>query len=130
MSDEMKVDAIADDPSADQQPNKLTLHTKAVVIDRNTLFIGSLNLDPRSIDINTEMGVFVDSNEIAGDTAELVENTLSKVAYRVVLDEQGQLRWVYDHGPAHEVYDREPQTSIWQRVKVGFYRMLPIEGQL
>lgn len=127
---EMRVDALTRNEAVDQKPDKLTLHTKAVVIDRHTLFIGSLNLDPRSIDINTEMGVFVDSNDIAGDLAERVVKVLPAVAYRVALDEEDQLRWIYDHGAEHEVYEKEPQTSFWQRFKVGFFRILPIEGQL
>jgi putative cardiolipin synthase len=127
---EIKVDTPSGNDAVGPQPDKLTLHTKAVVIDRHTLFIGSLNLDPRSIEINTEMGVFVDSARIAGDTAALVEAALSEAAYKVVLDGKEQLRWIYDHGAEHKVYHKEPQTSFWQRFKVGFFRILPIEGQL
>ncbi|WP_280175595.1 phospholipase D-like domain-containing protein [Bathymodiolus platifrons methanotrophic gill symbiont] len=42
-----------------------SLHTKVIVVDRNTTFIGSFNLDPRSVDINTEVGLLIDSPELA-----------------------------------------------------------------
>lgn len=41
------------------------LHTKAIVFDHKDVFIGSLNLDPRSTDINTETGLYVESPELA-----------------------------------------------------------------
>ena len=47
-------------------PARLTLHAKCVVIDRSRALAGSLNLDPRSIEFNTEMGIFVDSATFAG----------------------------------------------------------------
>jgi hypothetical protein len=33
------------------------LHAKTAVIDRSTVFIGSMNLDPRSASKNTELGI-------------------------------------------------------------------------
>ena len=48
----------------------LTLHTKAAFMDRRYTLVGSLNLDPRSIDINTEFGVFIDNADLAGGIAE------------------------------------------------------------
>ncbi|MGB5456271.1 MAG: phospholipase D family protein, partial [Gammaproteobacteria bacterium] len=53
-------------PQGETQLEKLTLHTKGILIDRKRVFVGSLNLDPRSIDINTEMGLLIDSPELAG----------------------------------------------------------------
>jgi len=52
------------------------------------------------------------------------------VAYRVTLDENGKLQWTYDNGVEREVWQKEPQTSWGRRFKAGFYRILPIEGQL
>ena len=52
------------------KPDRLTLHAKGVIIDREKVFVGSLNMDPRSIDINTEMGVVIDSPDLANRLAE------------------------------------------------------------
>ncbi|MEE8287765.1 MAG: phospholipase D family protein, partial [Gammaproteobacteria bacterium] len=57
---EIKVDAMASAPDTPPgAPDRLTLHTKAIIVDREIVFVGSLNVDPRSIDINTEMGLFL-----------------------------------------------------------------------
>ena len=45
--------------------SKAALHTKAMVFDRKDVFIGSFNLDPRSGDINTEAGLYIESPELA-----------------------------------------------------------------
>ena len=45
--------------------SRSTLHNKVMVFDRKDVFIGSLNLDPRSGDINTEAGLYIESPELA-----------------------------------------------------------------
>jgi putative cardiolipin synthase len=127
---ELKVDEIPRLTQNRTEIESVTLHTKAVVIDREELFVGSLNFDPRSIAINTEVGLFIHSPEMARDFAELVQQDLPKYTYRVALNEQGKLRWHYDYGDEHRTYTSEPQAGAWLRFKAGFYRLLPIEDQL
>lgn len=111
-------------------PEMVTLHSKATVIDRSTVFVGSLNFDPRSILINTEMGLFIESHALGvAFTANLFKD-LPRVAYRVDLDDHGALRWSYDYEGHKEVLDHEPQTAWSRRFMAGFYGLLPIEGQL
>ena len=108
----------------------MTLHSKATIIDRETIFVGSLNFDPRSIYLNTEGGIFIDSPEVGSVFTARILEALPEVTYAVKLDEKGNLRWTYDYGEEHEVWHKEPQTSWGRRFKAGFYRLLPIEGQL
>ena len=70
------------------KPEMVTLHSKATIIDRETIFIGSLNFDPRSILINTEMGLFIESAKADAKFADAVVLNLERVAYRVDLDEK------------------------------------------
>lgn len=114
---------------AETQLVKLTLHTKGILIDRKQVFVGSLNLDPRSIDINTEMGLLINSPELSELLAEIVLEQLPNIAYRVKLDEKGDLVW---HGiiDGEEVVETtEPQTSSWLRFKAWFLKIAP-EKQL
>jgi putative cardiolipin synthase len=107
------------------------LHTKAIVFDRESVFVGSYNLDPRSADINTEMGLYVESPELARQVmAYMDEGVLPYNAYRVQLDEDGRLVWktVKDGEPV--VYTKEPETTFGQHFTSGFIRLLPVEGQL
>jgi len=71
----------------------LTLHTKGILIDRRYTFVGSLNLDPRSIDINTEMGVMIDSVALASLLAERALLHIPTMAYRLKLDDKNKISW-------------------------------------
>jgi len=109
---------------------KATLHTKAFVVDRREMFIGSFNFDPRSAKINTELGVIIRDPELAREFAEYVEKILPIGTYEVYLDERNKLRWRDDELSPPVVYDKEPNTSWWDRRKVGFVKILPIRSQL
>jgi putative cardiolipin synthase len=108
-----------------------TLHNKVMVFDRKDVFIGSLNLDPRSGDINTEAGLYIESPELAAQVmAYMDEGVLPQYSYRVLLDADGDLYWVTETNGKTERYDHDPNSTAWQRAKVRFIRMLPIMNQL
>lgn len=70
------------------------LHTKAFVVDRQTVFIGSMNFDPRSVNINTEMGIVIQSRALGEEMARLTRRDMSpENAWPVNLDDQGDLTW-------------------------------------
>jgi putative cardiolipin synthase len=127
---EVRVDA-SKLPEGSDQPgyDSVTLHIKALVIDRRYSFVGSLNLDPRSIDINTEMGVLIDSAEMTGGMAEKFFQNLPSFAYRVTEDEKGKLRWTTVIDGKEVVENKEPHASRWLRFKAFVFRIFP-EGQL
>jgi putative cardiolipin synthase len=110
-------------------PGKLTLHTKGIIVDRDQVFVGSLNLDPRSIDINTEMGLLIDSPELGGRLAAGFERRLPEIGYRLKLDDDGDLSWHAAVDGKDVVSTTEPQTSGWQRFKAWFLKIAP-EDQL
>lgn len=111
--------------------SKAALHTKAIVFDRESIFIGSFNLDPRSASINTEAGLYVESPELAEQVAAYMdEGVLPQNSYRVLLDEDGELAWVTEIDGQEVRYDNEPETSFGQRFMSGFIMMLPVEDQL
>jgi putative cardiolipin synthase len=107
-----------------------TLHTKAFLIDREHLFVGSFNWDPRSVDINTELGVIIDSKEMGEATGRLLDESLAEKADQVVLDENGNLRWIDDSGEEPVILTKEPNTTWWRRMKANLGRIIPIRGQL
>ena len=108
-----------------------SLHTKAMIIDRRWVFVGSMNLDPRSANLNTEMGILVDSPELAEQLhAHFVQTTSPEVSYRVVLEEGEGLVW-YDRKDGKERrLEREPDASVGRRISVTLLRLVPIESQL
>jgi len=107
-----------------------SLHTKALAVDRRYLFVGSFNFDPRSVNINTEMGIVVDAPALAAPAVERLFQVLPTQAYRLRLDADGDIEWVAQENNTEVVYRTEPHTSFWKRFQVGFLRLLPIEEQL
>jgi putative cardiolipin synthase len=114
--------------------SKASLHAKSFVFDRKQVFIGSLNLDPRATEHNTEIGVVLDVPEIAEDMALRFEENIEQLAFRLELkkDEDGYER-LYWHGweeGKQVVYTQEPHAGFWRRLGVSFMSIWPIESQL
>ena len=110
-------------------PEQFTLHTKLVLIDRRYLFVGSLNLDPRSIDINAEMGLLIDSEEMTGALADRLDELLPNITYKVVLTDRNRLEWHGTTDNAAVIETSEPQTSAWLRFKAWLMKIAP-ESQM
>ena len=108
-----------------------SLHTKAMIIDRRWVFVGSMNLDPRSAFLNTEMGVLVDSPAMAEQVRGQFERaTGPELSYRVVLEEGEGLVW-YDRVQGEDRrLEREPDASALRRLGVTLLRLVPIDSQL
>ena len=106
----------------------VSLHVKALVGDRQRCFIGSLNLDPRAMEINTENGLYIESPELAKELVAMFDVMMQpENAWRVYLDKEEQtLYWQSSKGTV----DMQPARSFWQRISDFFFRLLPIESQL
>lgn len=116
-------------PDGETELDKLTLHTKAVLIDSKRVFAGSLNFDPRSIDINTEMGLLIDSPALGEFLTKDVRKSVPEIAYQVKMDDSGKLSWHATIDGEQVVETTEPQTSGWQRFNAWFLKIAP-EKQL
>ncbi|MCP4629860.1 MAG: phospholipase D family protein [bacterium] len=114
--------------------SKASLHTKSFVFDRDQVFIGSLNLDPRAILHNTEIGVVLKVPEIAEEMAKCFDENIEQFAFRLELKkvENGyeQLLWHGWEKGKQMVYTHEPHTGFWRRFGIGFMSIWPIESQL
>ena len=103
------------------------LHAKFIVIDRRTVFVGSLNLDPRSIYINTEMGLLIDSPDLAEAVTIVFENLVApENSWQVRKDEKGRLVW---HSSA-EARKSEPPSSFKRRFQNWFFGLFSLDEQL
>jgi putative cardiolipin synthase len=126
---EARANAAREAQGSEDGPETLTLHTKAILIDGRYLFVGSLNLDPRSIAINAEMGLLVDAAEMVGGWTSAVDEKLTKLAYRVSLNDRDKLEWRTTINGVEVVETKEPLTSWWLRFKAWFMKLAP-ESQL
>jgi putative cardiolipin synthase len=109
------------------------LHAKSAVIDRRTVFIGSLNFDPRSDAENTELGVFIYSPAIASQVYSLIGYIQQEGAYKLRLNASDQsIEWVspLGDGTRESVLHSEPETSFWMRWKLKLLAPFVPEGLL
>ena len=107
------------------------LHTKALVFDRESVFIGSFNLDPRSASINTEAGLYVESLELAEQVLEYMDPGVKpENSYQVKMDADGDLYWETIIDGATVRYDQEPESTFGQRFQSKLIELLPVESQL
>ena len=115
---------------ATETETKITLHSKVATVDRHRLFVGSFNLDPRSLYLNTEMGIEVESETLAGSMATSILDTLPDFAYKLRLSRKNKLQWLLQTAGVEEVITTEPQTSLWRRFLTKLMSLLPIEEQM
>ena len=122
---EMRPDAAVQPLLADTPPTKaefMGLHVKAMAIDRQRVFIGSMNLDPRSAAINSEMGVIVDSPGLAEELARAMERDMAHDnAWRLTLDASGHVRWT----AGDQVLTTQPARNAWQRIEDLIFMAFP-----
>ena len=98
------------------QTSQGRLHAKTAVIDRRRVFIGSMNFDPRSDKTNTEMGLFIDSPQLAREVLRLMDLDKLQASYRVVLRPDGSgLRWLAADDEGEVSFDAEPDASFGTR---------------
>ncbi|HET9484427.1 MAG TPA: phospholipase D family protein [Xanthomonadales bacterium] len=112
-----------------------SLHAKAFTVDGRLAFVGSMNMDPRSAFLNTELGVLVESPGLAG-RIEAYCNGIANLArsYRVTLERRhgfDRLRWDdVDAGGVHRTRYREPDATLARRAISQLIAWLPLESQL
>lgn len=107
-----------------------SLHAKTFSVDGVRVFIGSFHFDPRSAELNTELGFVIDSPALAQQIKAAFEMRISANAYEVGLSEDGQLYWIERRDGELVRHDVEPGTSLWQRAGLWFMSVLPIEWLL
>ena len=122
---ESRPDAAVRTTLADTPPyhaHFMGLHVKAIVVDGKAVFVGSMNLDPRSEELNSEMGVVVDSDALAREMIGIMERDMQpENAWRVTRDERGRLRWI----AGDERLTRQPARGAWQRTQDILFMLFP-----
>jgi len=126
---EIRANAAREFAGDEEGAEVLTLHTKAFLIDRRYMFVGSLNMDPRSIEINAEMGLLIDSEPMVRTLTQGVDELLPTLTYRVIANDKGGLEWHTRIDKKEVIETKEPLTNWWLRFKAWFMKIAP-ESQL
>jgi putative cardiolipin synthase len=107
-----------------------SLHAKTFGVDGRSVFIGSFNMDQRSIDLNTEMGFVIDSPQMAQQMNQALATRMPERAYEVRLDETGKLFWIERSAGREVRHTEEPGVGFWKRTWVRILSFLPIDWLL
>ena len=95
------------------------LHAKMAVIDQSMVYIGSVNLDPRSDSTNTELGLFARSPELAKEVARVINISKLQSSYRLRFAPDGRnLEWLAIDGQGEVVLSSEPEVTPFMRLKL------------
>jgi putative cardiolipin synthase len=111
-----------------------SLHAKFVVVDARWLFVGSLNIDPRSIVHNTEIGVVIDSAALADEAARIFADVSApsrSYAVRLRTGSRTRLEWHWQEAGESRIATTEPGTNAFERTLIRLLRWLPgLEAQI
>jgi putative cardiolipin synthase len=106
---------------------QLGLHAKFMLVDDDKVLIGSSNLDQRSLKLNTEVGLLVESAELNARVRQAIAvDFLPRNAWSVQLGEEGGLVWVGDG----KRLSHPPADSPFQQLEAWFIGLLPLDEQM
>jgi putative cardiolipin synthase len=109
------------------EDKSLCLHAKILIFDRSRVFVGSANLDPRSLRINTEMGLLIESPALNEELRAALEPDFSlRNAWQLEMSDSGQITWRSDEA----VLPHQPTHSYMRRIEDWFLTLLPIEDEM
>ncbi len=107
-----------------------SLHAKTFSVDNEHVFIGSFNFDPRSANLNTEMGFIIHSPALAKQMADSFEKQIASNAYQVMLEDESRLAWVEQKNGTTIKHNEEPGVSRLKKLAIWALSLLPIEWLL
>ena len=115
-------------PQACEHGMLLGLHAKSMVIDRDIVYVGSFNLNMRSIYLNFETAMVVFSSELAERIAADIERDMGpKNSWQVKLTDDGTLEWVGLADGKEKIWRQEPEAGFGKRLRSGIWSLFPME---
>ncbi|WP_457576572.1 phospholipase D family protein [Desulfomarina sp.] len=110
---------------------EISLHAKTAVIDQHIVLIGSFNLDPRSTHLNTEHVFRIDSPELARQVSSILTSDMDlENCWHVTMDSKEALTWETRRNGKTEISSKEPDISLWERIRLFFLLLLPVNPVL
>jgi putative cardiolipin synthase len=110
---------------------EFALHSKSLVVDRRTVYVGSFNINLRSTYLNSETALIIDSPVLAERIAGSIEELMAPdSSWQVLRRASGGLEWRTETADGPVVVTQEPMSGFWRRFQSRFYRMFPLEKYL
>jgi cardiolipin synthase C len=119
------------EPATGYGSSGASLHAKTFALDGERIFVGSFNMDPRSMALNTEMGILLQSPALAQSLQQAFVEKIPWLSYEVRLKTpDGGLEWIEHRPEGDRSFSKEPETGFFKRFSVGFLKLLPIDWLL
>ena len=109
--------------------SRSSLHAKMMAMD-DQVFIGSFNLDPRSSRLNSEIGVLLDSPQLAKTIHNTMTHDITYYSYELILTPDQKIEWIREKNNQVKIFPQEPGMSWWQKSGLTFISWLPLEGMM
>ena len=107
------------------------LHAKVAVIDRQQLLVGSMNMDARSMRINTELALLIDSSALSSEVALTLRRDRETSTFRLRAGTaRGRVEWVENHTGREVVHRNEPDAGWATRLKLNLLSLFVAEELL
>ena len=126
----IKIFELRPDAGEEDKATRTTLHAKLAAIDGRDFFAGSFNFDPRSANLNTELGIAIESEALAGALVEAVRGVLRSGTFEVFLSDQDTLRWRTEKDGDVLTFSEEPMASLWNRLGSKIAQTLPLRDHV
>jgi cardiolipin synthase C len=108
--------------------SRSSLHAKIMALDEKQVFVGSFNFDPRSLKYNSEIGVVLNSPNLARAVHQTMDQNLSKYAYKLVLNANDKINWQLKNSQGEtKIFSKEPKIKWWQKAGLKVISWLPLE---
>lgn len=108
-----------------------SLHAKTFAVDHRRVFIGSFNFDPRSVELNCEMGFLIESPGMAAQVSGVFDSAIPLISYQPVLTPEAKMVWVESLPEGrNEIYQEEPGATWFQQIVIAVIGVLPVEWLL
>ncbi|SFT97907.1 phospholipase D family protein [Halomonas saccharevitans] len=107
-----------------------SLHAKTFAVDGERIFVGSFNFDPRSANLNTELGFIIEDPSLARQIDVAFDERVPLNAYEVRLDPDGELYWLERRDGQVIRHDVEPNSGLFRRMIVSVVALLPVDWLL
>jgi len=117
-------------PSPRNTNENATLHAKMFAVDGRRVFVGSFNFDPRSFALNTELGIVIQSENLAAQMHHAFDTMIASGSYKIVVDDKGRLNWMDMRDDVRQCELAEPGTTWWSRVLTRLLSKTPIDWLL
>jgi putative cardiolipin synthase len=118
------------EPGASHPVDRTVLHSKLIVVDRRFVLVGSPNFDPRSLNLNTEHILRIDSPALARSLIADWQRIADTAAYHVEVGDTGLPRWMKRKGADRTTFLPNPDAGLMARFIALLGGVLPIEDDL